>query len=225
VKPWRTLASVATAEGLLELRQRGDRDFLLVIDGRVLMTSAHRRSEEALAELALAPLAALPAPRVLVGGLGMGFTLAAALAHLPPGARVIVAELSPDIAAWCRGPLAPLTGDAAGDPRVDLRVTDVARVIAGAPPGSLDVIVLDLYEGPNAATQDARDPLYGAGALGKTRRALAPGGMLAVWGEDLDDAFVRRLAAAGFAVDVQRPPGSGGRIHVVYLGRATPRAP
>jgi spermidine synthase len=218
-KPWQTLATAATDEGLLELRRRGESEFLIVIAGRVLMNSASRRSEEALATLACAHLKTAAAPHVLIGGLGMAFTLRAALDSLPATARVTVAELNPDIVAWCKGPLAASTANAADDPRVTIELGDVAAVIAAAKPGSLDAIVLDLYEGPHAATQRGDDPFYGAAALDRQFRALKPGGMLAVWSEDADDAYGKRLGKR-FAVTTHRI-GGGGRRHVVYLGRRT----
>ena len=214
--PWNTLAAVATAEGTLELRRRGDGAFLIVIAGRVLMTSNDRRSEQALASLACQGLTA-PRPRVLIGGLGMGYTVRAALDALPAAAEVVVAELTPEIEAWCRGPLAPLTGAALDDPRVRVVIGDVARVIADAPRGRYDAILLDLYEGPHAATQRTDDPFYGKAALAASRAALAAGGVLAVWSEDPDDAFARRLATAGFEVEVRRLGKP--RRHVVYLAR------
>ena len=217
-RPWRTLATVATGEGALELRQRGDTDFLIVIGGRVLMTSASRSSEEALSTLAFEALRARAAPRVLIGGLGMAFTLRAALDVLPAAASVVVAELNPEILGWCRGPLGPSTRHAVDDPRVTVELADVARVIADAAPGSLDAILLDLYEGPNAASQEADDPFYGPAALARTRAALAPGGILGVWSEDADAPFAKRFAAAGFTVTTHRI-GAGGRRHLVYLGR------
>jgi spermidine synthase len=217
MRAWKTLESVATADGALELRQRGDRDFLIVIAGRVLMTSAERRSEQALATLALAELRQA-APRVLIGGLGMAYTLRAALDVLPAAAVVEVAELTPAVAAWCAGPLAPLTGGAALDPRVQIVIDDVAAVIARTPPGTYHAILLDLYEGPNAATQRADDPFYGRVALARARSTLAPGGTLAVWSEDADAAFAQRFGAAGFEVSTHRLGSS--RRHWVYLGRA-----
>jgi spermidine synthase len=147
----------------------------------------------------------------------MAFTLRAALDPLPAAARVTVVELNPDVVGWCRGPLAAATNDALADPRVTVVVGDVARAIAEAAPGSFDAIVLDLYEGPNAATQRADDPFYGAAALGRSRAALAKGGVLAVWSEDPDAAFERRFGGAGFAVETHRS-GRGGRTHVIYLG-------
>jgi spermidine synthase len=221
-RPWRTLATVPTGDGPLELRQRGPGDFLIVVGGRVLMTSVARRSEEALAERAVAALRGRRAPRVLIGGLGMGYTLRAALDALPRAARVLVAELSAAVVDWCRGPLAGLTGAAVADPRVDVLVADVARTIAARPAASLDAIVLDLYEGPYAATQADDDPRYGRRALEAAHRALAAGGVLAVWAEDEDPGFARRLAAAGFTATTYRE-GHGGRRHVVYVAeRAAP---
>jgi spermidine synthase len=215
MKPWKTLATVPTAEGPLELRQRGDQEFLLVIAGRVLMTSQDRRSEERLATVALAGVEA-PAPRVLIGGLGMAYTLRAALDVLPAAARVEVAELSAAVAEWCRGPLAVLTNHAAGDRRARVILGDVSRVIRDAAPATYDAILLDLYEGPHAASQRGDDPFYGPGALARSHAALAPGGVLAVWSEDQDDSFLRRFRKAGFEVNVDRSGSS--RVHLVYVG-------
>ena len=219
-QPWQTLATIATAEGPLELRRRGERDFLIVVGGRVLMTSAARRSEEALATLAAAALAprATPATRVLVGGLGMAYTVRAALDAFTD-ARITVAELTPAVVDWCRGPLAILTAGAAIDPRVEIVIDDVARVI-GHGRAVYDAILLDLYEGPNPATQGKDDPFYGAAALARSHAALRPGGVLAVWAEDPDAGFPRRFAAAGFDVVTHRA-GKGGRAHVVYVGVRT----
>jgi spermidine synthase len=213
---WNTLATVTTAEGPLELRQRGERDFLIVIGGRVLMTSSAHRSEDALARLAAARLSGRAGTHVLIGGLGMGYTLRAALAAFPVDVHITVAELTSDIVEWCLGPLAVLTDSAAADPRAEFVIDNVAAVIARAS-ASYDAILLDLYEGPNAATQRKDDPFYGAAALAKSREALRPGGVLAVWSEDPDAAFARRFASAGFSVTTQRPT-QGGRTHVVYLG-------
>jgi spermidine synthase len=147
----------------------------------------------------------------------MGYTLRAALDQLSPTARVTVVELNPDVVAWCRGPLASLTDGAVADPRVTVVVGDVAAFIAMAARGSCDVILLDLYEGPHAATQGADDPLYGPTALARAHAALATGGVLAVWSEEADRAFELRLAQARFRVHKQRA-GGGGRAHLVYLG-------
>ncbi len=218
-RPWQTVDRVRTGDGTLELRRRGDSDFLITVDGRVLMNSASHRSELALGVLACAHLRGRRTPRVLVGGLGMGFTLRAALDFLSPGARVVVAELVPRLVQWCRGPLADLTGRVLEDPRVSVEVADVAAVIgrAGArPSGRFDAIVLDLYEGPHAGHHRENDPLYGSRALASTRAALAPRGVLAVWGEGHDPGFAKRLGRAGFSVSCRRP-GRGGLRHQVYL--------
>lgn len=224
-RPWQTLASAATPEGLLELRRRGERDFLIVIGGRVLMTSSAHRSEDALSTLAAARLAREARggkkPRVLIGGLGMAYTLRAALDAFPADAAITVAELNPVVIEWCKGPLAELTAGAASHPRVTLVNADVAAVIgraaAGPGGGKVDAILLDLYEGPNAASQRRDDPFYSAAALAQQHAALTAGGILAVWSEDPDAAYARRFAAAGFTVSAERPP-QGGRTHVVYLG-------
>jgi len=212
---WDTLDRVATAEGQLELRRRGASNFVITIGGRVLMNSALHKTEAALAEAACRRIAGRERPRVLVGGLGMGFTLRAALDALPRRARVEVAEIEPAIVRWCRGPLADLNARAVDDPRVAVRMEDVAVRIADAGEG-YDAILLDLFEGPRQATQARDDPFYGPAALARTRAALTPGGVLAVWSEDADPGFAKRLRQAGFAVETLRP-GKGGPRHVIYL--------
>jgi spermidine synthase len=224
VRPWRTIDSVETPEGVLALRQRGERDFLMTIGGRVLMTGTAHRSEDALAELTCGLPEGAKRPRVLLGGLGMGFTLRAALDRLPAQARVEVVDLNPVVVEWCRGPLGALTANAVSDPRVTVKVANVADVIARARPGSYDVIVLDLYEGPHHAVNRPGDRLYGAAALRATWSALKAGGVFGVWSEDPDEAFGRRLTAAGFRTEVHRPRG-GGRTHVIYVGRSTAAPP
>ncbi len=218
-QPWQVVDRVSGEGGVLELRRRGERDFLITVDGRVLMTSSAHRSETALGDLACRGLARRVRPRVLVGGLGMGFTLRAVLAALPASGAVLVAELNPQVTAWCRGPLAPLTGGAVDDPRVTVAAADVADVIRGAPPGGLDAVILDLYEGPHGGSRRAEDPVYGALAIERTRSALASGGRFAVWGENHDPGFEKRLRAAGFTVTCERP-GRGGLRHVVYVATA-----
>jgi len=219
-RPWQVLERVTTPAGLLELRQRGERDFLLVLAGRVLMNSVAHRSEVALAQLAAAAIAERDPPRLLIGGLGMGYTLRAALDALPSTARVTVAELEPAVVRWCRGPLAGLTDRAVDDPRVTLEVADVAEVIAAASrrtrQGSarFDAVALDLLEGPRGRS----DPHFGDVALRRLRAALAPHGVLAVWSERPDADFEQRLLAAGFRVERSRP-GRGGLRHAVTLGR------
>lgn len=219
-RAWQRLDEVDTDEGRLELRRRGDTDFLILVDGRVLMQSAAHRSELEVATAACEPLRAAPRPRVLIGGLGMGYTLRAALDGLPPTAEVTVAELTPRIVEWCRGPLAALTDRAVDDPRVRLHVGDVAEVIAAshAPARRFHAIVLDLYEGPYVATQRPDDPLFGPAALRRARAALVPGGILSIWSEDREHAFERRLRGLGLHVQVLSS-GRGGRRHAIYVAQ------
>ena len=214
-QPWTVVDKYPTPEGDLELRQRGPKDFLILVGGRVLMSSTAFRSELAVADLACKPLAGRPKPRVLIGGLGMGYTLRAALDALPADAEVTVAELNERVVTWCEGPLTGLTDDALHDPRTRLHVGDVAALIAQSK-GQWDAIVLDLYEGPHEASQRPDDPFWSKPALVRTLAALRPGGIFTVWAEDFDPPFVKRLQANGFAVQVHHP-GKGGRRHTVYV--------
>jgi spermidine synthase len=135
---------------------------------------------------------------------------------------VIVAELNPVVPIWCRGPLAELTGGAVTDHRVTVELGDVARYLRSCASAGgesrFDAIVLDLYRGPHPRTHHLDDPLYGLRALENARAALIPGGLLAVWGEQYDEAFVKRLKSVGFTVTVERP-GKGGYRHAVFLAR------
>ncbi|HEX3131267.1 MAG TPA: spermidine synthase [Thermoanaerobaculia bacterium] len=214
-RPWETLDAVETDEGRLELRRRGD-DYVITVAGRVLMSSMAHLTEIAVAEMACHEVARREKPRVLIGGLGMGYTLRAALDSLPKTARIEVAEINEIVVRWCRGPLAGLTRNALEDPRARVVMEDVALVIER---GGFDAIILDLYEGPREATRAEGDPFYGREALRRTRDALTPGGIFAVWSEDPDAAFEKRLRAAGFDVE-RRKPGKGGPRHTVYLARA-----
>jgi spermidine synthase len=224
-QPWKIVESVVTDEGTLELRQRGERDFLITFGAQVLMNSLANRSEVVLGQLGCGHLKDHPSPRVLVGGLGMGFTLKAALDTLPATARVIVAELNPVVLEWCREPLAALTDSAATDPRVTVVTGDVARLIRNSAVNGgesrFDAIILDLYQGPHAKTHHHDDPLYGLRAIENARAALKPCGVLAVWGEQYDEAFDKRLRSVGFTVTTERP-GRGGLRHVVYLAQLSP---
>ena len=219
--PWKIIDSVSTEdEGTLQLRQRGAKDFLITIGTQVLMNSAAHRSEVALGQIACAPLRHHPRPRVLVGGLGMGYTLRSLLDHLPATAQVVVAELNPVVVQWCQGPLAVLTSNVVSDPRVTVEIGDVAALIkrsaVGAGEAGFDAIVLDLYRGPHFYADAENDPLYGNKAIQSARQALKTGGTLAVWGENYDERFEQRLQKAGFTVTVQRP-GKGGLRHAVFL--------
>jgi len=214
---WTTLDRVASAGGALELRRRGEREFLITVDGRVLMTSAAHRSESALAEWLCEGLAS-SRPRVLIGGLGMGYTLRAALDALPRAAAVRVAELEPAVVAWCRGPLAPLTDRAIEDPRVEVVTADVMESIRDSARGALlrwDAIALDLFAGPSGTRGEDDHPIWGTAALAFARLALAPGGALGIWCEGAAPGLARRLARAGLHAEVRRA-GRGGRRHALY---------
>ena len=219
-RPSETIDSVDTDAGKLELVRLAAGEWLITVDRRTLMSSRQHRSEVALAEMACRPLAERSAPRVLVAGLGMGYTLRAALDVLPADAEVVTAELNPTIARWNRGPIAALSGNALDDPRIQLEIIDVSVLIARAAEADVkdryDAIVLDLYEGPYPVPHGAADTLFGRAALGQARAALRPEGCFAVWSEGPVEAFERRLKACGFRFERRRPTHKGPR-HVVYL--------
>lgn len=213
MKPWETLATAETAEGTLALRRRSAHDYLITIQGRILMSSAQHRSEDALAHLGCAGLAA--DARVLVSGLGMGYTLRAALDKLDANATVEVAELNGVVVEWCSRWLGTLNGEATRDPRVTVHVEDVATTIARAAKQGprFHAIMLDMYEGPQAKVPDDH-PLYGVQALSRVRAALHPGGVFAVWCESASTGFERALARSGFHFRVHRE-GRGARMFLV----------
>jgi spermidine synthase len=205
----------------LLLYRRGD-DFMIVLDRNELMSSRMSGSEEALATMTCAHLASTPrrkAPHILIGGYGMGFTLRAALGCLGIDARVTVAELVPEIIAWARGPMAALAAGCLDDPRVTLRQSDVAAVIAeGA--ATYDAILLDVDNGPDGLVRSANDRLYSLSGLASAMAALRPGGVLAIWSAAPDAVFARRLTKAGFTVEevVVRARSNGkGPRHVIWF--------
>nr|WP_199860283.1 spermidine synthase [Sphingomonas sp. CFBP 8760] len=202
----------------LRLFRRGD-DFMIVLDRNELMSSRMSGSEIALGTMTCARLTGHPAPRLLIGGYGMGFTLRAVLASLGADARIVVAELVPGILDWARGPMAALTGDCLDDPRVEIVIGDVGGAIAGGS-GRYDAILLDVDNGPDGLTREANDGLYTARGLAAARMALRPGGVLAVWSAGADAAFTRRLGQAGFAVDeirVRARDNGKGPTHVIWF--------
>ena len=222
--PWIQLDSARVpGGGELRLKQRGT-EFSIMLGTNELMNSRLSGSEEALARLACARLGARAAPHLLVGGLGMGFTLRAALAELPEDAHVTVAELVPEVVAWARGPMAVVFEGCLEDPRVAVRETDVGDLIRSAR-GAFDAILLDVDNGPEGLSRKANDALYDHAGLTAARAALRPGGVLAVWSSAPDAGFTRRLGQAGFAVEETRVRArrtGGGARHVVWL--ASPRS-
>jgi spermidine synthase len=218
--PWEELDTAAVPGGGEKLRlMRRGAEYSIMAGSTELMNSRMSGSEEALAELACARIAQRPAPAILIGGLGMGFTLRAAPAALGPDAAVSVAELIPAVVAWARGPLAHITGASLGDPRVAVHEGDVGELIRSGR-SAYDAILLDVDNGPHGLSRAENDSLYDPAGLSTARRALRPGGVLAVWSSAPDAAFTRRLGAAGFAVDEvpvrARKSGRGAR-HMIWI--------
>ena len=202
----------------LRLFRRGG-DFMIVLDRNELMNSRMSGSEEALAVMTCERLGQRPSPHLLIGGYGMGFTLRAALAELGKSARITVAELVPEIIDWACGPMAELTAGCLDDPRVTLDMIDVALLVEEST-AAFDAILLDVDNGPDGLTRDANDRLYSRRGLEAARKALKPGGILAVWSAASDRQFTQRLGEAGFAVDEvavrARSNGKGAR-HVIWF--------
>jgi spermidine synthase len=224
--PWIRLAT-ATAPGgdRLSLLRRGDEFSIRLQGGNELMNSRLGGSEEALATLALDRVADRPAPRVLIGGLGMGFTLRAAQAAAPCGARLVVSEIVPDLVAWAGQHMAAVFGDCLADPRVELRTGDIGAVIREAA-GAFDAILLDVDNGPDGLTRAENDLLYGEAGLHAARRALTPGGVLAVWSAAPDAAFANRLSRCGFDVSthlVRAGRTKKGPRHTIWIAVRTGR--
>jgi spermidine synthase len=204
--------------GELRLKQRGS-EFSIMLGTIELMNSRLSGSEEQLARLSYERIRNHPRPHMLIGGLGMGFTLRAALAELPADARVTVGELVPAVVGWARGPMAEVFGGCLDDPRVTIREGDVGRLIQSAA-SAYDAILLDVDNGPEGLTRKANDDLYTVAGLRAARRALRPNGVLAVWSSAPDAGFTRRLRDAGFVVEelkVRASTKGGGARHVIWM--------
>ncbi len=220
VVPWQELARARVPGGELVLVRRGE-EFAIRLRGAELMNSRAHQSEELLATLACKRLSEQPGVRVLIGGLGMGFTARAALGALAADARVQIAELVPEVIEWNRGPLAHLARHPLDDPRVTVERADVARLIGDAD-GVYQAIMLDVDNGPDAFTAPGNAALYGAPGLKRARRALVAKGVLAVWSVEDDPAFTGRLTGVGFAVEQHKvaPRSGSGARHVLWIARA-----
>ena len=219
--PWVELDKVQTPDGQsLRLKRRGA-EFSIMLGANELMNSRLSGSEEELARLSIKRLG-VTSPRILIGGLGMGFTLRAALAELGSDARVIVAELIPAVIAWARGPISEIFAGCLDDPRVDIRAADVGAAIASAR-GDLDAILLDVDNGPEGLTTAGNDALYSHAGLARAMTALRSGGVLAVWSSGPDSGFTRRLRNAGFRVEEVsvRARAKRGARHVIWLAVKT----
>ena len=218
MKPTILLATAATPDGRPLTLHEHDGEYLIRVAGVELMSTRQHRSEERLAELACGPLAAIRGPRVLVGGLGMGFTLRAVLGLVGRDATVVVSELLPAVVEWNRDPAYRLGGDALADPRVEVIVGDVAQVIRTQ---RFHAILLDVDNGPSGLSTAANDRLYSAAGIAAARAALEPGGCLAVWSAADDAGFAERLRRGGFEVAIERvhTHGTGGSRATLFTGR------
>ena len=219
MRPWELLGQTRTPDDEeLSLTRQGS-EYVILASGKPLMSSRMHGSEEALATFGCRRARTLDAPSVLIGGLGMGFTLRATLDLLPPDAHVVVAELVPDLVEWNRGPLGPLAGHPLKDSRVAVEIGDVGAAIR-ASRDRFDAILLDVDNGPAAFTASENESLYSDRGLAAARSALKAGGVLAVWSAREDRRFEQRLRYAGFTVTVERVRArlkKGGPRHVIFL--------
>lgn len=222
MRPWVLLDSAAVPGngGELRLYQRGEEFSIKIVGRGELMNSRDHGSEDALAELSCARLTATATPRLLIGGLGMGFTLAAALRYSAEQAEVVVAELLPAVVVWNRGPLGAHAGHPLEDPRVTVREGDVARMIK-AEAKAFDAILLDVDNGPEGLTHKKNNWLYSMEGLNAAYIALRPQGILAVWSAGPAAEFVQRLRKVGFEVEEVRvrARGTKGARHIVWFAR------
>ena len=220
MKPWELLGQTTTPDGSDMALTRRDSEYVILVGGRSLMSSRMHGSEEALATLACRRLRTVDDPCVLVGGLGLGFTLRATLDLLPPRASVVVAELVPAVVEWNRGPLGPLAGHPLADKRVTIEVGDVAATLR-ASRNRFDAVLLDVDNGPAALTASDNAGLYDDRGLAAARAALKVGGVLAIWSAGEHRKFAQRLRYGRFTVDVARVRGrlkKGGPRHTIFLG-------
>jgi spermidine synthase len=221
MKRWICLETALMPDGQIISLNEHDGSYSVRISGAELMSTRRHASEEKLAELACAHAAEIPGARVLIGGLGFGFTLKAALSSLRSDAAVVVAEIQAAVIAWNRNPSLPLASDALADARVTVLREDVREVI-GKNPGGFDSIILDVDNGPAALSTEGNRRLYDLEGLHMARRALRPKGCLAVWSAGPYAAFGKLLARAGFRVEIQRCRAHAESCgwHTVFLGRA-----
>lgn len=219
--PWQQLASASAPDGEpLTLHRRGH-EYLIRAGGFDLMSSRDDLSARAMTELGCRGLEGKPGVRVLIGGLGMGFSIAPAIERLAGDARIDVAELVAAVVEWNRGELGELAKRPLDDPRVRVHVRDVGALIREHE-REWDAILLDVDNGPDALAHAGNASLYAAAGLNAAHRALRPGGVLAVWSFSDAGPFAKRLAKAGFEASVERVANRGrdrGRAHAIWLGR------
>jgi spermidine synthase len=217
--PWVQLdsAKIPDDDGELRLKQRGQ-EFSIMLGSNELMNSRLSGSEEALATLSWEKIKDRQRPSILIGGLGMGFTLRAALSILPPDASIIVCELVPAVVKWARGPMAEVFNGCLDDPRTKIHVGDVGELIRESK-ARFDAILLDVDNGPDGLTRDTNGALYNSRGLRSAREALRPGGVLSVWSSGPDNGFTRRLKDTGYEAEVvnTRANGNRGAKHVIWV--------
>jgi len=222
--PWQQIDTARVPGASVELRlMRRGAEFSMMLGQNELMNSRLSGSEEALATLTCRRIAAVKRPHLLIGGLGMGFTLRAALAVLGPEAQITVAELVPAVIAWARGPMADIFGGSLDDPRASICSADVIEVILSHP-SAFDAILLDVDNGPEGLIRKANDALYDMKGLKAIRRSLRPGGVVAVWSSGPNALFSRRLGDAGFDVNevaVRATAKRSGARHVIWFATKT----
>ena len=220
MRPWELLGQTRTPDGEDMSLTRQGHEYVILANGKPLMSSRMHGSEEALAAFGCRDARLRESPHVLIGGLGMGFTLRATLDLLPPGATVVVAELVPAVVEWNRGPLAALAGDPLQDPRVRIEIGDVVATLQSSV-RRFDAVLLDVDNGPAAFTATRNARLYDDNGLAAARSALTENGVLAVWSAWEDRRFEQRLRYAGFTVTVERVRArlkKGGPRHTIFLG-------
>src|SRR3954454_17590953 len=220
--PWEKIdtAGIPGSDGELRLMRRG-KEFSIKLGTNELMNSRLSGSEAALATLAAKQIEKVANPVVLIGGLGMGFTLRAALAVLGNKAHIVVSELVPAVVAWARGPMAQVFGNSLDDPRVNIREIDVAEIIR-THRSAFDAVLLDVDNGPEGLTRKGNDALYNTSGLKAAKTALRPGGVLAVWSSGPNPPFTKRLGSAGFdvnEVNIRATGRGGGARHVIWMAR------
>ncbi len=223
--PWKLLdtAPIPGNDGELQLHQRNTEFSISIVGGGVLMSTRAHGSEDALAEVTCKKVASRPAPRVLIGGLGMGFTLAAALRHLGADAEVVVAELIPAVVKWNQGALGEHAGHPLRDARTTVREGDVAKILKSER-RAYDAIMLDVDNGPEGLTRKKNNWLYSIEGLTAAYSALRPAGLLAVWSAGPDRNFTERLKKVGYKVSQNRvrEHNNKGDLHTIWLAERGP---
>lgn len=221
MKADKVLERVELSDGRVMELKRWDAHIAISVEGRTLMSDHEHGSEDELGREVAERLAKLKAPRILIGGLGLGFTLRAALDVLPKTAQVVVAELVPAVVRWNRGEHGAVSGRPLDDPRVKVIVDDIAKVLRRRV--KYDAIILDVDNGPDALTYDGNAALYKRAGLGRARDALKANGLLAVWSAFGSRTFTQWLKETGFEVEQLRaqPTTPGGPRYYIWIGRRT----